>query len=58
MPPSTDAAAVWRAKAGDARAQAEQMKDPQARSTMFKIAEGYEHIAEISERAMTRSRNQ
>ena len=51
MPGSNHAAATWRARAEEVRAQAALMTDSQARSTMLKIAESYEHLAEIAERA-------
>jgi hypothetical protein len=53
MPSPTGASAIWRAKAKEVRAHADQMTDPQARSTMLKIAESYEHLADIAERAAT-----
>jgi hypothetical protein len=51
MPSSTEAGAHWRTKAAEARALAERMTDPQARASMMKIAESYDHLAEIAERA-------
>jgi hypothetical protein len=51
MPLSSDTAIRWRAKAEEARAIAAAMTDRQARLTMLKIAEGYEHLAGIAERA-------
>ena len=58
MPRSDDdAAALWRAKAQDARGQAARMIDSQARSTMLKIAQSYEHLAEIAERAAAARRH-
>jgi hypothetical protein len=50
---SEESAATWRAKAVEARACAAQLTDPQVRSAMLKIAESYEHLAAIAERAAT-----
>jgi hypothetical protein len=57
MPWGTDDGRHWRDKAVEARAQAAQMTDPQARSTMLKIAESYEHLAGIAERAARTKRH-
>ena len=46
-----EAAALWQAKAKEARALAKELTDPQVRVTMLRIAESYEHLAEIAERA-------
>jgi len=35
----------WRARAEQARAQAEQMADPQAKEAMLRIAKDYEKLA-------------
>lgn len=35
----------WRGRAEEARATAEQMRDPSSRAALFKIAEGYEYLA-------------
>src|SRR5262245_39633415 len=50
MPRSMEDAAVWRAKADEARAHAAKTTDPQIRSAMLKIAQSYEHLAAIVER--------
>jgi hypothetical protein len=44
-------AAAWRAKAEQVRALAAEKRDPQLRAAMLKIAESYEHLAGILERA-------
>jgi hypothetical protein len=41
MPSGKEAAAVWRAKAEEARANAAQATERQARATFLKIAEAY-----------------
>jgi hypothetical protein len=51
MPQGTEATALWRAKAEEARTLAEQATDPQVRLAMLKIAESYEHLAAIAERS-------
>jgi hypothetical protein len=51
MPESTEAAALWRAKAEETRAFAEKLTDRQARLALLKIAESYEHLAIVAERA-------
>ncbi|HWE19989.1 MAG TPA: hypothetical protein VG758_22875 [Hyphomicrobiaceae bacterium] len=51
MPSGKEAAAVWRAKAEEARANAAQATERQARATFLKIAEAYDHLADIAERA-------
>jgi hypothetical protein len=40
----------WRQRAEEARAQAEQMKDPEAKQGLYKIAEIYDQLAEQTER--------
>ena len=35
----------WRNRASEARAQAEQMSNPEAKRQMLRIAEKYEHLA-------------
>ena len=37
---------IWRGRAEEARALADQMTDPKAKATMFQIAEGYDTMAE------------
>ena len=39
----------WRQRAEEARAQAEQMKDPDAKQALYKIAEIYDQLAEQAE---------
>jgi hypothetical protein len=39
----------WRHRAEEARAQAEQMKDPDAKQALYKIAEIYDQLAEQAE---------
>jgi hypothetical protein len=42
--------AYWRSRAEEARAQASQQNDPQARQMLLDIADNYEQIAEQRER--------
>jgi hypothetical protein len=51
MPRSIEDAAAWRAKATESRAHAAGTRDPQPRSSLLKIAESYEHLAAIVEKA-------
>ena len=39
----------WRARAEEARTIAEQLRDPQAKSGMLRVAEGYDHLADRRE---------
>ncbi len=39
----------WRERAEEVRASAEQMHDPVARETLFKIADDYEKLAQRAE---------
>jgi hypothetical protein len=55
MPPGKDAAAYWRAKAEEARANAALATDRDAVATFLKIAESYDHLADIAERAAASS---
>jgi hypothetical protein len=41
--------AVWRERAEEARILAEELRDPDARRTMFGIADVYERMAERAE---------
>jgi hypothetical protein len=45
----------WRDRAQEARAQAEQMSDPQAKSDMLGIADGYERLAMRAEERLASS---
>jgi hypothetical protein len=56
MPTSTEPPSIWRAKAEEARAHAARMTDQHARLTMLKIAESYEHLADIVEKAVAATR--
>jgi hypothetical protein len=40
----------WRERADEARAQAEQVRDPTAKRTLTEIAQNYEQLAEQAER--------
>jgi hypothetical protein len=40
----------WRERADEARAHAEQMRDPTAKRTLMEIAQNYEQLAEQAER--------
>jgi hypothetical protein len=42
----------WRNRAEEARAQAKQLNDPEARRKMLEIADGYERIAERAEQRL------
>ncbi|HWI27037.1 MAG TPA: hypothetical protein VN668_08700 [Stellaceae bacterium] len=43
-------AEYWRERAEEARAQADQLQDPDSRKTLLEIAENYEQLAEQAER--------
>lgn len=43
----------WRERALDARAQAEQMRTPDARRTLLEIAENYDQLAAQADRIRT-----
>lgn len=58
MPEDGDAASLCRAKADEVNAAAAQMTDPRAFLTLLKIAEGYEHLAELVEKQADRCRRQ
>jgi hypothetical protein len=47
--PSAFAPEHWRQRAEEARAQAERMKDPDAKQALYKIAEIYDQLAEQAE---------
>ena len=49
-PASPRDAAHWRARAAEARALAEAMRDPEAHRAMLGIAAGYERLAGAAER--------
>ena len=42
---------VWRGRAEEARALAEQMKDTEARNIMWRIAQDYDRLAQCAEAA-------
>ena len=42
---SIDDPDYWRERASEARAMAEQLRDPSAKEALIKIAEGYEYLA-------------
>jgi hypothetical protein len=44
-----DDAQHWRDRAEEARVQAADMRDPQARRQMLVIADGYDHLAQRAE---------
>jgi hypothetical protein len=48
--PARLGAEYWRERAEEARTQADQMRDPDARRTLLEIAENYEQLAEQAER--------
>lgn len=43
-------AEYWRDRAEEARAQASEMRDPDARRTLVEIAQNYDQLAEQAER--------
>ena len=47
----------WRARAEEARANAQQMKDPDAKQALFKIAEVYDQLAQRAEREANSSKS-
>jgi hypothetical protein len=49
MLPTIHDAQHWRNRAKEARAQAEQMSDPQAKQQLLEIASGYERLAKLAE---------
>jgi hypothetical protein len=49
MPTHDDAAERWRSLAAEARATADAMTEPEAKRTLFSIAEGYERLARRAE---------
>jgi hypothetical protein len=57
MPDGTDAVALWRAKAAEARNHAQQVTDHQVRSALLRTAESYEHLAAIAERSALSQRS-
>lgn len=52
MPQYRDNPALWRDRAKEARVQAEQMRDPDARKQMLVVARGYDHLAEAAEQRL------
>lgn len=50
-------AAQWRARAEEASAVADGMKDPEARRTMERIAAGYRNLAEQAQRVAAEARS-
>jgi hypothetical protein len=58
MQSDVDALARWRALATEARAQAEQMTDAEARRIMLNIAEGYDLLARHAENRRRRDLRQ
>jgi hypothetical protein len=58
MQSDADAVERWRALASEARAQAEQMTDAQARQIMLNIAEGYDLLARHAESRQRRESQQ
>jgi hypothetical protein len=46
----------WRARVGEARAQADQMRDPRAKRALLGIAENYDQLAERTEAMIRRSK--
>ncbi len=49
MPSLSDDPAHWRSRAANARAMADQMRNPEARRTMLEIAVSYDLLAERAE---------
>jgi len=52
MPPYADNPALWRQRAQEARIQAEQMGDAEAREPMLTIARDYDRLAELAEQRL------
>jgi hypothetical protein len=52
MPPYADNPALWRQRAQEARIQAEQMGDAEAREQMLTIARDYDRLAELAEQRL------
>jgi hypothetical protein len=48
--PDRFGADYWRGRAEEARAQASEMRTPEARRTLLSIAENYDQLAEQAER--------
>lgn len=48
--PARLGAEYWRERADEARAQAKQMRSPDARRTLLDIADNYEQLAQQAER--------
>ena len=51
MPLSIHDPKYWHTRAEEARALAQQIKDPSGKRTLLKIAEGYEELAERARQA-------
>jgi hypothetical protein len=47
----------WRDRAEETRTHAEQMRDPNSRRRMLRIAEDYEELAKRAERRLKKSKN-
>jgi hypothetical protein len=47
----------WRARADEARMHADQMKDPETRHIMLRIAEGHQRQAQLLEKKAAESQN-
>jgi hypothetical protein len=47
----------WRDRADEARALADQMKDPETKHIMLRVAEGHERQAELLEKTIGDSQN-
>jgi hypothetical protein len=54
MPVVFGTAKHWRERAEEARAMAEQMTDPAAKSAMLTVADSYEKLAERAEARMAK----
>jgi|AmaraimetP72IA01_FD_contig_31_5710194_length_362_multi_17_in_0_out_0_1 hypothetical protein len=57
MSPPSQTAEYWRRRAHEARAEAQEAKDPDARQTLLRIAELCDQLAEEAERDLNPSEN-
>ena len=55
MPLYADNPTLWRQRAAEARVQAEQISDAQAREQMLVIARDYDRLAELAERRLSQA---